>query len=93
LIEVRAGRQLSLHDELPFALRLMSAGKGRKKVRNLRRIVQMSGLSPFRGRVAPQTHGDRISCREAKAIARIKTLLPLPLARTKSLRPETPLRV
>src|SRR5262249_37910772 len=75
LIEVWAGRQFPLHDELPFALRLMSAGVGRKKVRILRRIVQMSGLSPFRGPMAPQTHGARIACREAKAIAKNNTLL------------------
>src|SRR5262249_30582101 len=69
LIEVRTGRQLPLHDELPFALCLMSARAGRKKVRKLQRIVVRSGLSPFRGPVAPQAHEDRIAFREAKATA------------------------
>src|SRR6516165_4726357 len=46
----------------------MSARAGRKNGRKLQRIVLTSGLSPFRGPVAPQTHEDRIAFREAEAI-------------------------
>jgi hypothetical protein len=70
LIEIRTGRQLPFHDELPFVLRLVSASAGRKKVRKQQGIVLMSGLSPSRGPVASQTHKGRIVSREEKAIAK-----------------------